>query len=83
MNGQGSRGFVQHAKARLFSADADPAHHRMHAGSRLALQQSERKSLPTDDTQHTEDMDLYKGVTQPTNMQIQPGQLLHDPYSSA
>lgn len=28
------------------------------------------KGLPTDDTQHTEDMDLCRGVTQPTNKQL-------------
>lgn len=42
----------------------------LHAGSRLALQQSERKNLPTDDTQHTENMDLNRGVTLPTNKQL-------------
>lgn len=28
------------------------------------------KDLPTDDTQHTEDMDLYSGVTLPTRRQL-------------
>ena len=54
----------------LFSTDADPAHCCMHAGSRLASQQRERKGLPTDDTQHTEDMDLHREVSLPTKEQL-------------
>lgn len=61
-------GFCAACKGKaLFFMDADPAHCCMHAGSRLAsAQSSKRKDPPTDDTQHTEDMDLYWEVTQPT-----------------
>lgn len=77
MNGQGWGapcwvvGFCATCKGKaLFSIDADPTHYCMHAGCRLASQQSKRKGLPTDDTQHTEDMDLYREVTLPTRKQL-------------
>lgn len=64
-------GFCAACKGKaLFSVDADPAHRCMHAGSRLASQQSECKGLPTDDTQHTEDMDLCREVRLPTKKQL-------------
>jgi len=50
--------------------DADPAHGCIHAGSRLASLQSKGKGLPTDDTQHTEDMELHYEVTLPTRKQL-------------
>lgn len=64
-------GFCATCKGKaLFSMDADPAHCCMHAGFRLASQQSERKGLPTDDTLHTEDMALYVEVALPTRKQL-------------
>ncbi len=45
--------------------DADPTHR----CSRLASQQSERKGLPTDDTQPTEDTNLDREVALPTKKQ--------------